>query len=122
MEAGRTNFYAAVPAGEGDRGTFADLREQFASWHAPIPKVRAAAAPDDVLRNPIFDLHPPLISYVHGRVVLLGDAAHAMTPNLARGACEAITDAVTLVAMLRRSQRIAPFRNGLLRMANRFVG
>jgi 2-polyprenyl-6-methoxyphenol hydroxylase-like FAD-dependent oxidoreductase len=35
-----------------------------------------------------------------GGVVLLGDAAHAMTPNLGQGACVALEDAVTLGAVL----------------------
>lgn len=39
-------------------------------------------------------------SFVRGRVVLIGDAAHAMTPNLGRGACEALVDAATLAELL----------------------
>jgi 2-polyprenyl-6-methoxyphenol hydroxylase-like FAD-dependent oxidoreductase len=59
-----------------------------------------AADPSDVLRNPIHDLDPPLRSFVTDRVALLGDAAHAMTPNLGRGACEAISDALSIVTHL----------------------
>ena len=40
--------------------------------------------------------------YVRGRYAVIGDAAHAMTPNLGRGACEAIIDAVTLAAAMER--------------------
>ncbi|HZO70001.1 MAG TPA: FAD-dependent monooxygenase [Kribbellaceae bacterium] len=34
------------------------------------------------------------------RVALLGDAAHAMTPNLGQGACAAIEDAAALAALV----------------------
>ena len=39
-------------------------------------------------------------SYQRGNAVLVGDAAHGMTPNLGRGACEALIDAVTLADLL----------------------
>ena len=38
----------------------------------------------------------PLPKWVDGRVALLGDAAHATTPNLGQGACQAIEDAFVL--------------------------
>lgn len=41
-----------------------------------------------------------LRTYVRGRTVLLGDAAHAMTPNLGQGGGQAVEDAATLVALL----------------------
>ena len=37
---------------------------------------------------------------VAGRVALLGDAAHAMTPDLGQGGCQAFEDAVALGAVL----------------------
>lgn len=45
-------------------------------------------------------LTPPMPRYVNGRYVVLGDAAHAGLPNLGRGACDAILDAVTLARTL----------------------
>jgi 2-polyprenyl-6-methoxyphenol hydroxylase-like FAD-dependent oxidoreductase len=66
-------------------------------WHDPIPALLAATPPEAVLCHDIYDLDP-LPSYAKGRTVLLGDAAHAMTPFLAQGACQALEDAVVLAA------------------------
>ena len=48
-----------------------------------------------VLWHDIVDL-PRLSRYAYGRVLLLGDAAHATTPNLGQGAGQAVEDAVVL--------------------------
>ncbi|WP_433266227.1 FAD-dependent oxidoreductase [Actinosynnema sp. CS-041913] len=88
---GRTNWYAMT-------GPDADLQSVFEGWHDPIPQVLAQSK--DVLRHSL-DYLPALRSYYQGRTVLLGDAAHAMTPDLGQGACQAIIDAVTLAKFLK---------------------
>ncbi|MEV5707504.1 FAD-dependent monooxygenase [Actinoallomurus sp. NPDC052274] len=91
---------ASVPAGQRSAdGELAELRRRFAHWHDPIPALLAAASEDAVKRHDIYEL-PPLRSYATGRVALLGDAAHAMTPNLGQGANQALEDAVTLAPLL----------------------
>ncbi|MEV4262448.1 FAD-dependent monooxygenase [Kribbella sp. NPDC049584] len=77
----------------------AEVRRRVRDWHDPIPALLDATPPGKVLRHEIFDLDP-LPTYVHRRVALLGDAAHAMTPFLAQGACQAVEDAVVLAAEL----------------------
>ncbi|GAB3987151.1 FAD-dependent monooxygenase [Actinoallomurus acanthiterrae] len=77
----------------------AEVRRRTAGWHAPIPALLDATPAGSVLCHDIYDLDP-LPSYVHGRVALLGDAAHAMTPFLAQGAGQALEDAVVLAAEL----------------------
>jgi 2-polyprenyl-6-methoxyphenol hydroxylase-like FAD-dependent oxidoreductase len=77
------------------------LRELFGSWHRPIPDLIEATPDDAVLRHDIYDLAELPASFVTRRGVLLGDAAHAMTPDLGQGAGQAIEDAATLVLLLR---------------------
>ncbi|MEU1364115.1 FAD-dependent monooxygenase [Micromonospora zamorensis] len=88
-----------APPGGHAPDELAALRERFGDWHAPIPALLAATPPGVVLRNDIHHLAVPLSSYVRGRVALLGDAAHAMTPNLGQGAGQAIEDGVVLGAV-----------------------
>jgi 2-polyprenyl-6-methoxyphenol hydroxylase-like FAD-dependent oxidoreductase len=83
-------------------GAGADLAEvdrRFRGWHDPIPALLDATDPDAVLRNDIIELAAPLPSFVNGRIALVGDAAHAMTPNLGQGGNLAIEDAVTLARL-----------------------
>ncbi|MFP5366566.1 MAG: FAD-dependent monooxygenase [Actinomycetes bacterium] len=102
--AGGTNWYASYrsdlgPAGIDVASTLEEARHHFAQ-HAPaIRSVLAAATPELSLAQRIWTT-PPLASYVRGNAVLVGDAAHAMTPNLGRGACESLVDAVTLAGLL----------------------
>ncbi|MCW2932579.1 MAG: FAD-binding monooxygenase [Actinomycetia bacterium] len=97
----RVYCYAAAPAEPGERargdgGELAELVRRFGRWHEPIPSLLASAIPGDVLRHDVAELARPLESFHQGRVALLGDAAHPMTPNLGQGACQALEDAVVL--------------------------
>ncbi|MFB7239886.1 FAD-dependent monooxygenase [Streptomyces sp. NPDC056269] len=89
-----------LPAGTRFPDPLAELRRRFRTWHDPIPALLNATRPETVLHHDVNELRTPLPSYTAGRIVLLGDAAHAMTPHLGQGACQALEDAVVLTAAL----------------------
>ncbi|TCO30551.1 2-polyprenyl-6-methoxyphenol hydroxylase-like FAD-dependent oxidoreductase [Kribbella steppae] len=97
---GRIYWYATANQSAGQGGDHATVTKELGEWHEPIPTILAGTPPEAVLQNDIHDLSVPLVPFVQGRVLLLGDAAHAMTPNLGRGACSAIEDAGALARHL----------------------
>jgi 2-polyprenyl-6-methoxyphenol hydroxylase-like FAD-dependent oxidoreductase len=83
------------------RERLADLaREQLAGYGGLVARARARMTdPDQVLMRPAEAILVPPPWY-RGRVLLIGDAAHATTPHMASGACIAIEDAVVLAELL----------------------
>jgi 2-polyprenyl-6-methoxyphenol hydroxylase-like FAD-dependent oxidoreductase len=75
-------------------------------WPAPTPAQLAATQPESVLVNRILRLDA-LPAWTRGSVALLGDAAHAMEPNLGQGAAQAIEDAESLLGALRGGGTLA---------------
>ncbi|GAA4374130.1 FAD-dependent monooxygenase [Hymenobacter koreensis] len=73
----------------------ADVQRRFADYHSPIPELLALTHDDHLLWGDIIDLQP-LRTFAYGRVLLLGDAAHATTPNMGQGAGQAVEDAASL--------------------------
>ncbi|BEL03430.1 FAD-dependent monooxygenase [Actinoplanes sichuanensis] len=108
QEGGRTNWFAAGGAPEGDFHPGAEaaaLRRMFGGWAAPVSQVLDTVTEGGILRHDVY-VTPPLPTYVSGNAALIGDAAHAMTPDLGRGACEALIDAVALADCLRETTAI----------------
>jgi len=85
-------------------GKLDDLYPTFAGWS--FDWLDAAALlrnADTVLEYPMVD-RDPLPAWSHGRVTLLGDAAHPMYPRGSNGAGQAILDARALAGCLKRER------------------
>ena len=72
----------------------------FRGWHEPIEKLIRATDERAILHTAIYDRDPLGERWGEGRISLLGDAAHPMTPDLGQGACQAIEDAAVLAKCL----------------------
>jgi len=75
-------------------GNPAYLRGVFEGWAPDIHDIIRATRNDEIEQRDLYD-RPPSINkpWTEGRVALLGDAIHAMMPNLGQGGCQAIEDA-----------------------------
>ena len=103
-------WYATQNAPEHQRDTPGQVRDTllriFHGWHEPIAALLMSTPEENILRADIHD-RPPLARWSQGRVTLLGDAAHPMTPNLGQGGCQAVEDAVVLASCLARETPLA---------------
>ncbi|GAB2850958.1 FAD-dependent monooxygenase [Actinocorallia aurea] len=115
--------YATAPAPEGERAPDekAALTALFGGWHADVAVPLAAVDPAAVLRNDVRTMVRPLPAMHHGKVALLGDAAHPMTPNLGQGACQAIEDAVVLAHAAARGGGLTAYTAERLPRTSRIV-
>jgi 2-polyprenyl-6-methoxyphenol hydroxylase-like FAD-dependent oxidoreductase len=72
-----------------------ELGAVFSNFHFPVPQILSRTRDEQIIWSDIIDIKP-IKQFAFGRVLLMGDAAHATTPNLGQGACMAIEDAATL--------------------------
>ncbi|MBX7124420.1 MAG: FAD-dependent monooxygenase, partial [Cyclobacteriaceae bacterium] len=72
-----------------------ELRANFETYGNTVKTLLDHTAPDTLIWSDIIDLKP-IHQFAFGRIALLGDAAHATTPNLGQGACQGIEDALAL--------------------------
>jgi 2-polyprenyl-6-methoxyphenol hydroxylase-like FAD-dependent oxidoreductase len=105
IDGGRFYWFAVAAAPAGQREADPEqakraLLERYAGWGGRVPELLRSTPAAAILRTDISD-RAPSARWGEGRVTLLGDAAHPMTPNLGQGACQAIEDALALAEALR---------------------
>lgn len=94
--------------------TIDDLRHHFREYHPAVVNALALTGNHRLIQNDIADMKP-LPVYHKGHTVLLGDAAHATTPNMGQGACMGVEDAVVLLQELDRASSVAEAMAGFSR-------
>lgn len=83
-----------------------ELYDNFKTYHSPIGSIIRSTPADQIIWNDIIDLKP-IHQYAFGNLVLIGDSAHATTPNMGQGACQAIEDAIILANCLKNNTTAA---------------
>lgn len=78
----------------------------FKNYPQVVQQILGETPEEAIICNEIWDLKPIDIWY-KGNIVLLGDAAHATTPNLGQGACQAVESAYVLAECLASEQDIS---------------
>lgn len=82
-----------------------DLKNQFANYHSPIQEVLDNTEDSDLIWSDIIDIKP-LKNFAFGNILIIGDAAHACTPNMGQGACQAMEDVAVLSKELMNNQPV----------------
>lgn len=99
----RFYFFMGCPKPKGTKvepkDIRAELKETFTGWAQPVQNLIEKLDPEEVNRLEISDIDP-LPHLVKGRIALVGDSAHATTPTLGQGGCQAMEDAEVLCCYL----------------------
>ena|SRR5271165_1731811 len=110
MGQGRICWYATQNCAQGGSDSRDDRKQAlidlFRAWHPPIQSLLESTDPSDIIRADARD-RGAIRSWGKGRVTLLGDAAHPITPNVGQGACMAIEDAACLAKLVQKAPGVA---------------
>lgn len=81
---------------------FALLQSRYKDFPPVVQQIIQSVEPESIIHTDLFEL-PPTERWAVSGLILLGDAAHAMTPNLGQGAAMAIEDAFCLAQLLQNN-------------------
>jgi 2-polyprenyl-6-methoxyphenol hydroxylase-like FAD-dependent oxidoreductase len=99
---GAVYCYADINTSDPTGAEREDWRQAFADFADPVPRLLEHAT--GAYFAPIEEVVPP--AWTARRVVLVGDAAHASSPNMAQGAAMALEDALVLAETLAADQSV----------------
>lgn len=100
-----------------------DIADYFKGYHELVSQLIKATPNTYIHTAEISDLSP-IKKWHQDKVCLMGDAAHATTPNMGQGACQAIEDAYVLAACMNKyewTQAFAEFQKRRISKAQQVV-
>ncbi len=110
IDGGRFYWFVVTdgPAGQKDPSeqSQAAVLKALRGFGTKFHDVIRATAETAIFRSDISD-RDPVTKWGEAKMTLLGDAAHAMTPNLGQGACQAIEDALVLALQMHQTSDIS---------------
>lgn len=80
-----------------------NLIEEFRDFDSLVLEILESTQKENIILNDIFDL-TPIAKWYAENICLIGDAAHATTPNMGQGACQSIEDAYVIGKLLEKNK------------------
>ncbi len=96
-------YWFAVAKERSVKNKDTNLAAMFKDFHPLVQDMIAATAEENIYFSSIIDLKP-FHQWHKKKVCLIGDAAHATTPNLGQGACQAVEDAYAIGELLEANK------------------
>lgn len=95
-----------------------ELKQHFKDYPELVQQLLNISTDEKLIRGPVMDINP-LPEFVFSKAILIGDAAHAATPNMGQGACMAVEDVAVLQDELIQNDFLQACKNFEKRRLNR---
>ncbi|MDR0230040.1 MAG: FAD-dependent monooxygenase [Flavobacteriaceae bacterium] len=99
LEKQQVSWYFLI--NENDYSDTSEVRDHLFDCHPLVQEIIKQTAREAIFKDKIYDLS--LLNEWHkDKICLIGDAAHATTPNFGQGACQAIEDVYIISKLLEQ--------------------
>lgn len=114
IEKNRFYWFAVVLSPKNQKDISGTVKETlfkiFTDFHPIVGKLINQTLEENIIRSDLYDLKP-MQNWYKEKVCLLGDAAHATTPNMGQGGAQAIEDAYFLANTIANEKTLNTFKN-----------
>ncbi|MBD8081545.1 FAD-dependent monooxygenase [Chryseobacterium caseinilyticum] len=101
LSGNKVYWYALVNENQFEENL--DLTVKFKDFDVLVLDIIKSTVKENIILNDIIDL-TPIPKWYAENFCLIGDAAHATTPNMGQGACQSVEDAYIIGKLLKKNQ------------------